>query len=136
MKALTIRQPWADAIVYGTKRIENRRWALPARYTGVPVLLHSARANDRRAIRNGIRPETDIRGAILAVITFPSCHYDGDDCTPNCSFWGHDQVFHWQIADVTPLPEPVPAKGSLGFWTPTPAVIAAVQQQLPAPATT
>lgn len=136
MKALTIRQPWADSIVYGTKRIENRSWPLPAAYTGTPILLHSAKTGDRRAVLNGILPETDVRGAILAVITFPSCHYDGDDCGPNCSFWGHDQVFHWQIADVTPLPMPVPAKGQLGFWTPNPAVIAAVTLLFPTPATT
>jgi hypothetical protein len=136
VKALTIRQPYVDSIVYGTKRIENRSWPLPAAYTGTPILLHSAKANDRRAIHNGIRPETDVRGAILAVITFPSYHRDGDDCTPNCAFWGQDQVFHWQIADVTPLPMPVPAKGQQQFWTPTPDVLAAVILLLPAPATT
>jgi hypothetical protein len=136
VKAITVRQPWADSIVYGTKRIENRSRPLSATYIGTPVLLHSAKAGDRKAVLNGILPHRDVRGAALAVVTFTGSHRDGDDCTPNCSFWGHSDLHHWQIADVIALPAPVPAEGQLGFWAPTHAVLAAVHQQLPAPATT
>jgi hypothetical protein len=136
VKAITIRQPWTDSILYGTKRIENRTWAVPAAYIGVRTFLHAAKSRDHRAIRNGIRPQNDVRGAILGAFTITGCHDDGDDCTPNCSFWGQDQLFHWQLADVIALPEPVPAKGQLGFWTPPEPVLAAVQQQLPEHATT
>lgn len=142
MKALTIRQPYADAIVQPSelpKLIENRSWPLPARYVGVPVLLHSAAttyaAVGRIAVEDilGFDPDEQwpgVRGAILAQATFTGCHFDGDDCGENCATWGHRQVFHWQAADVTPLPEPVPAKGALGFWTPGADVLAAVQAQL------
>ena len=43
MKALTIRQPWADAIVHGTKRTENRTWKTTHRG---PVLIHAGVAYD------------------------------------------------------------------------------------------
>lgn len=47
MKALSIRQPWAAAILYCGKRIENRSWPPHApglRYRG-PVLLHASASN-------------------------------------------------------------------------------------------
>jgi|SRR5690242_9178445 len=130
MKALTIRQPWLDAIVYGTKRIENRSRPVPAAYTGTTILLHASKTGDRRAVLNGIHPHHDERGVILATATITDSHPDGDDCIPNCSFWGQPELHHWQLADVTPLPMPVPTKGALGFWTPPPAVLAAVHEQL------
>lgn len=141
MKALTIRQPYADAIVQPSetpKCTENRSWPLPARYIGVPVLLHAAAAPERHPVLPdawdishlyGTRPLGQL-GAILAIVAFGACHWDGDGCGDNCHTWGWQQVFHWQIADITPLPEPVPAKGQQQFWTPTPTVLAAVQQQL------
>ena len=39
MKALSILQPWADASVGGTKRLENR--TRPTRYRG-PILVHAS----------------------------------------------------------------------------------------------
>jgi ASCH domain len=39
MKALSIRQPWAELIVVGLKDIENRMWR--ADYRG-PILIHAA----------------------------------------------------------------------------------------------
>jgi hypothetical protein len=39
MKVLSVRQPWAWAIIYGGKDIENRTWA--TRYRG-PLLIHAA----------------------------------------------------------------------------------------------
>src|SRR5262245_43096307 len=40
MKIITIRQPWADLIVNGSKNIENRDW--PTSYRG-PVLIYAAK---------------------------------------------------------------------------------------------
>jgi len=38
VKILSICQPWAHAIVFMTKRIENRSWSTP--YRG-PLLIHA-----------------------------------------------------------------------------------------------
>jgi hypothetical protein len=46
MKAISIRQPWAWAIVSAGKRVENRDWKHPPRYRG-PVLLHAAQGCTR-----------------------------------------------------------------------------------------
>jgi len=43
MKALSIRQPWAWAILHG-KPVENRTW--PTSYTG-PIFIHAGKKFDR-----------------------------------------------------------------------------------------
>lgn len=135
-RALTVRQPYADAIVQPSvtpKRIENRSWPLPARYVGVPVLLHSAAAPERKPVLpDGWDPGSPDGqlGVVLALVTFTACHLDGAGCGENCATWGHWQVFHWDITDVIALPTPVPAKGQQQFWTPGDDVQAAVREQL------
>src|SRR5688572_4676832 len=39
MKALSLRQPWAWAVVHGGKRVENRGWTTD--YRG-PLLIHAS----------------------------------------------------------------------------------------------
>jgi len=45
MRAISIRQPWAWAIVNGYKPVENRKTNFVGDYTG-PVLIHAGRAAD------------------------------------------------------------------------------------------
>ncbi|MDZ7703153.1 MAG: ASCH domain-containing protein [Trueperaceae bacterium] len=45
-KALTVHDPWADAIVYGDKRIENRTWTPYSGSLGNRILIHTAKAWD------------------------------------------------------------------------------------------
>lgn len=130
MRALTIRQPYADAIVHGhpydgLKRTENRSRSAPARHLGTTILIHAGAAPHPKSALWGPRP--DVRSAILATARLASCHFATDDC---CAPWGMPDYFHWQLEDVTPLAEPVPAAGQLGLWTPPDGVLAAVQAQL------
>lgn len=134
MKALTIRQPWADAIAHGTKRTENRSWPVPAKHLNTRILIHAAAAPSRTA-----RPSSDVppeltqhmgiwpytRSAIIAVATLVGCHFDTGCCQP----WGMEGYYHWELADVVALPEPVPAKGALGFWTPADDIVNAALRQ-------
>jgi hypothetical protein len=43
VRVVTIRQPWAWAIVYGGKDVENRRWRTS--YRG-PLLIHAGQNAD------------------------------------------------------------------------------------------
>ncbi|MYW29761.1 ASCH domain-containing protein [Streptomyces sp. SID2119] len=131
MRALTIRQPWASAIAHGSKRTENRSWPAPAKHLGTRILIHAAASEDRtprpsRDVPLELTRDMDIwpdtRSAIVAVATLAGCHFDNRCCTP----WGMSDYYHWELADVAALPEPVPAKGALGFWTPPADVVNAV----------
>lgn len=127
MRALTVKQPWAGAIVHQTKRIENRTWKLPAAHIGTRILIHAAAKPDKHAIVYG--PNLDVYGAIVGVATLTGFHFDSGR-QPCCSEWADPDAYHWALADVIALDQPVPAKGALGFWAPAPDVLTAVQQQL------
>ena len=128
MRALTIKQPWAAAITHGKKRCENRTWA--TKYRGA-LLIHAGATVDRHAIlpfgKNSELPAWGVtRSAIVAVAELVDVHPGCDCCRP----WGEPHVYHWQLDDVRPLPEPVPCKGRLGLWTPDADLTQAVNYQL------
>jgi hypothetical protein len=135
MRALSIRQPWADAIVHGTKRTENRTRPAPDKHVGTRILIHTSLLGDRAAIlpfgyNTARRDWPAARGAIVGAATLTGCHRDAGCCTPWGQRSGARPVYHWQLTDVVALGQPVPAKGALGFWTPGPDALAAVYRQI------
>lgn len=128
MKVLSVRQPWAWAIIYGGKNIENRNWQTS--YRG-PLAIHAGKGFDftMEEMRIGLRGDygepittmlkqfrgNDIRGAIIGVV-------DLVDCQPSwaCdSPWkaGDDpDYFCWRLENPRPLVTPVPCKGQLGLF--------------------
>jgi len=126
LKVLTIRQPWAEAIVWQTKRTENRTWKTNHRG---PLAIHAGAGYDRWAIIYGL--EHDVRSAIVGVAEITDCHWAdwGARC---CGPWGDEHVWHWTLANVQRLAAPVPCHpGRLGLWTPPRDVITAVLTQKP-----
>src|SRR5690554_3624346 len=103
MRALTIRQPWASAIAYSTKRAENRTW--DTRYRG-EVLIHAGAQRARHAQVYGL-DLPDVRSAVIAIATLSGTHWCGDSpdqcCHPS---WAMAHHYHWQLVNVRPLPEP------------------------------
>ena len=77
-------------------------------------------------------------GAIVAVAEVNTCHYDGscylfpafDDESGRCSAWAAGGQWHWHLANVRPLADPVPCKGALGLWHLSDEVEKAVRAQL------
>lgn len=119
-KALTVRQPWADAIAHGPKRTENR--TRPTKYRGL-LLIHAGLTGDRAAVLAGISVGPDKRGHVIATAQLVGCHQADGQC---CGKWGFPDCWHWELADVQALTAPVPAKGQLGLWTPPSEVLLAV----------
>lgn len=131
MKALTVRQPWADAIAHGTKRVENRTWRTGCR--GL-VLIHAGASEDHTArlsrdvpleLTENIGTWPDVRGAVIAIARITNCHM----CDGSCSPWAEHGVWHWTLTSVQPLAEPVPCRGRLQLWTPPEDVVTAVLEQ-------
>lgn len=141
MKAITVRQPWAWAIAYAGKDIENR--SAGSSYRG-PLAIHAGLtfsprgASDPRILRSADRlnaPEVDRRalpmGDIIALAELVDVHPDAECCRP----WGESfyreaggrtrtAVHHLVLEDIRPLTVPVPCRGALGLW-PVPADIIA-----------
>lgn len=122
MKALTIKQPWADLIAIGKKNIENRTWK--TNYRG-RVLIHASKlACTQRHLENyplpALKNSIDIKeysmgdmlcGAIIGSVEIV-------DCVRNHpSEWAEEGVYNWVLARPILFKEPIMnIKGSLGLW--------------------
>ncbi len=115
MQVLTVRQPWAQRIVEGKKRIENRTWS-QGQHT-FAVLIHAALK------RSGTYPLSDLcRLDTLpygAIIGFAVCR--GWLTRENAARL-YPEEFElrgpkcWELTNATAFPTPVPCKGRLGLW--------------------
>jgi hypothetical protein len=105
VKALTVRQPWAELIVRGRKNVENR----PRRthHRGL-LVIHAGLRFDESGPR--IRGTLD-RGAIIGVV-------DVVDCIDSSrSRWADPGQWHWVLANARRLSRPIPYRGALSLWT-------------------
>lgn len=118
MKAISVRQPWADAILHFGKRIENRTWN--TRYRG-PLLIHAARqpAEDEDVARDFIARASGQFGANC----IPAAeHYGGiiaravlvDVVRESSSPW-FTGPYGFVLADVEPVPF-FPCRGMPGLF--------------------
>ena len=130
VKALTIRQPWAWATIYGGKDVENRRWKTA--YRG-PLLVHAGMDADpdgpefvlwTMADPQGYaqpRAAWDARGAIIGLV------FLADILTDSPSRWAIPGWYHWMLEFPHPIDPPVPHRGRPGLWTPAGAVVQALE---------
>lgn len=118
MKALTIRQPWAHAIFHAGKNIENRNW--PTRLRG-RIAVHAAKGMTQVEwtsaagfirLQSGIavRRADMVRGAIIGTVEIVDCVSQSD------SPWFMGD-YGFVLRNPIALPEPIPCRGALGFWT-------------------
>jgi hypothetical protein len=137
LKALTIKQPWAGAIAYGTKDVENRSWPMPREDAGQVIAIHAGKSVDAGAQPpgGGGWPAGDWPlGAILAVATLKGSHR-ASRCsimTGLCSPWAQQGQWHWEVTDVRPLARTVPCRGYQKLWAVPDDAEAAVRAQLEA----
>ncbi|MGE7135989.1 hypothetical protein [Staphylococcus warneri] len=149
-RGLTIKQPWAFAIAEGFKTIENR--SRRTNYRG-PLLIHAGLTVDRNvsivrysrdaAIRFDqlggpgnfwdarthvpsafYKPQPSLAlSAVIATARLAGCHEETDGC---CAPWGLPGQWHWELADVQRLEQPIPKAGALGLWKPDADLMAAL----------
>lgn len=122
MKALTVRQPWAWAIMAGGKDVENRTFR--TKNTG-RLAIHAGLLYDRHAhtfdvLTEAMHPRHEAsrmleRGAILGTVHLTGCHH-ASECDDTCTPWAQPgDLWHWEITDPEPI-NPIPYKGRLGIW--------------------
>jgi hypothetical protein len=142
-KTLSLTQPWASLVAYALKVFETRSWYSPHRG---PIAIHASAGFPKDCkmlcheepftealLSIGIsRIDQLPLGAVLATGTMRGCYKMGSlyaPCAadlfrhfrvpmhPEFSFGDFsDGRYAWLLEDVVKLPEPIPAKGSLGLW--------------------
>jgi hypothetical protein len=115
MLALTVRQPWAHAIIHCGKDIENRTW--PTEYRG-PLAIHAGLRDDplgyrHRLIVEAMLPSTDIvYGVIIGVVDLIDCTH-----TTSASQWAESGVWHWRLTNPRAIVKPIFLRGQQGLFT-------------------
>lgn len=138
MKALSIRQPWAFAIVHLGKDVENRTWRTD--YRG-PIAIHASKLRLRKNGEPTPEQRENVESAAIGMPRTIPIHDDVRmtwrdliessgaivgtarivDCvTESASPW-FVGPYGIVIADVRPTPI-VPCRGALGLWTVPPEV--------------
>lgn len=135
MRALTVRQPWAEAIASGRKDVENRTWTTHVRGTiaiiaGLQVddTAYENHAVHRMLSELGVLPnrirEQMTRGAIIATVELV------DVVTDSTSPWAFPDHHHWLLANARRLSTPIPYRGSLSMVELAEPAITRIEQDL------
>lgn len=102
--ALTLRQPWASAVVRLGKNVENRTWTTP--YRGL-LAIHAGKGVDSAAppsVAEALEQRLP-SGCVVAVVELHSIVRDSR------SEWAREGEYHWLLRDVRELAVPVPCMG-------------------------
>lgn len=125
MRALTINQPSAWAVITGLKNIENRSW--PTDFRG-RFVVHAAKrfceeiAEEIEYIFDAVVPSDLPLGACLGTVELY-------DCQPrrrvrrepwaSLNLGGYPGGYCFLLRDPQPFPQPIFMPGQQGWWTPT-----------------
>ena len=150
MRVMTVKQPWAWAIVEGGKDVENRVRNIAGEYRGL-VAIHAGLGwseqgsydwEVRRATRSvelgyqagdsqtwaadSVEPEDPrfTRGAIIGVADLVGVN------KLSASKWALQDHWHLELANPVTLAKPIPFTGALGLRRLDPANIARIEGEL------
>jgi len=111
VRALTVRQPWAWAIIHAGKNIENRTWT--NRHAIGMIAIHAGSGTDPlNELPRGVRkPKNEelIHGAIIGIVEIVGVVERHD------SKWFRGPL-GWLLRQPRPLAAPIHCGGRLGLW--------------------
>ncbi|MBT3582670.1 ASCH domain-containing protein [Candidatus Woesearchaeota archaeon] len=122
MKALTLRQPYAELMIQGKKTIEIRMWKTDFRGE---FLVHSAKKTfERDCSKFGFDPNTMVTGKILGRVTLVDVKKYETVEEFNADFDKHKAEARWFrkpcygfiLENPKRIDTPIPARGSLTFF--------------------
>ena len=126
VKTLTLKQPWAAAIAFCGKDVENRSWAPPRSMVGERIAIHAGKSIEKEALEEVVsrypwlEDGSYVRlGAVVATATLVGARRadDRDSVAERIrrSRWRNEETWGWLLEDVVAIP-PIPIKGRLGLW--------------------
>lgn len=153
MRIMTVRQPWAEAIIWGGKDVENRKTNIAGNYRGLVAIHEGQRIATKHERSDFIKnfpdaytrivfrqPERKLLGAIIGVVDLVDVVHANSE--PACvdeqghylrqfeSRWAEHGMFHLHLANPRPLDTPIPYKGALGMRTLPPDVEDQIMTQI------
>lgn len=129
MKALTLHQPWAWAICYAGKDVENRTWRPPRWSIGRRIAIHAGLTWDAGAHialqrmlgldagppgRSSL-PLGAVVGTAIVAGWFDSSG-DAYGVQPQYRSPWYQGAVGWVLRDARPTTAPIPIRGHQGLW--------------------
>ena len=101
MKALSVKQPWANLIAFGKKTIETRTWS--TKYRGPILVISSA------------KPDIYPSGHAVTIVDIIGCREmtEEDENAACCKVY--PKAKSWLLDNIRPI-KPVPMKGALSIF--------------------
>lgn len=143
--ALTVKQPWAEAILRGKKWYEFRTWTPPEGTAW--IALHAGKEIDKRAFGEqrfvaplpedcrGWTIYNDWRGAVVGLVRIKNVRPVNMDPDFWCDHPGCPKPpggYAWTLCGATILPKPIPCRGQQRLWRLPNDVRAQIAEQLEA----
>ena len=121
MKALTIKQPWANLIIEGIKKYEFRTWK--TNYRG-KILIHAGLSFEQKYSNKFKHYNFEyIKGAIIGEAEIIDCilvdeQFNDKLQKENSLVYGnnHTGSYAWKLDNVKKYKNPIYIKGKLGLW--------------------
>ena len=122
MKALTIKQPWAELIIEGYKKYEFRSWK--TKYRG-KILIHAGMSLERDMVsRFKDYNLSYTMGAIIGEAILEDCilvdkEFNDELRRIDPLVYGrsnHIETYAWKLTHVIKYDKPIEIKGQLGLW--------------------
>ena len=115
IKAISLWQPWAEAMRLGLKRNETRSW--PTSYRGWLAIHAAKRKPDAVPARFG----TVALGAVVCITRLVNCVRTENvvnGLSEEEESWGDYSAgrWAWQTESLISLPEPIPLRGHQGLF--------------------
>lgn len=125
MRALSVRQPWAWAIIHAGKNIENRTWH--NKHTIGTIAIHASKGllpvEDMPPRVRRPQPAELVRSAIIGIV-------DVVDVVENHrSRWFHGPL-GWVLKNPRALTRPIECQGALGLWAVPRSIERRIMRQL------
>lgn len=123
MKAISIKQPWAWAILHAGKDVENRSWSTPFRGE---IVIHATQMELDVKFPVGVSPPSKsdmILGAAVGVAEIV------DAVQRSSSKW-FTGPYGFVLRNPRALPHPVSCKGNMGIWDVAPALEGRIRASL------
>jgi hypothetical protein len=132
MRTISLWQPWATLVAVGAKRIETRHWPAPATLVGQRIGIHAAKTTAHLAIcgewpfnEHIPDPRALPLGAVVATAVLARCREITSEGAALLEERDRQEAafglyapgrFAWVLRDVVALEQPVPFRGSQGFF--------------------
>lgn len=120
MKALSVRQPFANKIIFHGKDIENR--TRRTNFRGLAA-IHASKKIAPYADLSDREKQKLTLGAIIGVVEVVDC------VEKHKSKWFNGPI-GYVLKNPRPLKKPIPCKGMLGFWKVPPKIEKEIKRQL------